>query len=71
MPLNTGAPLAELAAVLLELEEEITAAELDDLLEETIELDEETAVELATELLLVVAPQADAVNCAPFLPTPA
>ena len=83
MPLNTGAPLAELAT-LLELEEE-TATELDDLLDDETAteldetatelddlLDEETATELllATELLVVV-PHADAVNCAPFLPTPA
>lgn len=86
MPPNTGAPLAELAALL----DEETATELDDLLEETATeeldalLEDTTATELAalldeltgateleTALDDVAPPQTAAVNCALFLPTPA
>lgn len=66
MPLSTGAELTELATDELATDERLddtAAAELDERLEAGAALDagvDEVAV-----------PQADAVNCALFLPTPA
>ncbi len=80
MPVNTGAPLTGLDALLddtaTELDDlldEVAAMELDDLLEDTAatELDDllDGATELATEL--EVPPHTSEVKVAPFLPTPA
>lgn len=78
MPVNTGPVLTELAAE--ERLEETTAAELDERLEETTTAELDDLLDGATELDAgtdegaaddVVPPHADAVSCAPFLPTPA
>ena len=69
VPVDTALELEdteELDALLEDTLDELEdATELDDL------LDDETGTELAIELELLVAPQAEAVRVAPFLPTPA